>query len=203
MRSMRGVLPALFVALFLGATATFAGGVGQIEGVVRQLLGSSSFRQEVGIPQATRYHCALRRNGVEATVNDTAEDVLWDSEISDTAGMHSTGVNPGRITIPTGGDGVYQINVKIDWYSNTTGKRRIHLLYYDASDVLLDSAIFHVTGQTGDVTYGFTHGASHSYPLVATNYIRVSVAQTSTGALNFQGGANPELTSVTVTRMSP
>lgn len=47
----QNVLPAILVALFVAVSAAF-GGVGQIEGVVRQLLSSSTFRSEVGIPSA-------------------------------------------------------------------------------------------------------------------------------------------------------
>lgn len=59
-----------------------------------------------------------------STTNATPFLLTWDSELFDSNALHSTGTNPGRITVPTGGDsGVWIVAAQVAWTSNTVGSR--------------------------------------------------------------------------------
>lgn len=54
--------------------------------------------------------------------------VTWDTENFDTSAFHSTSTDTGRITIPTGKAGKYQINAMLVWAANSgAGYRTMYL----------------------------------------------------------------------------
>jgi hypothetical protein len=55
--------------------------------------------------------CRVYNSGNIDPTTSTWEPLTFDSERFDTDAMHSTSSNTGRITIPTGGDGLYLIGV--------------------------------------------------------------------------------------------
>lgn len=64
---------------------------------------------------AARVWCAVFL-GSDTVANPGVElPIVFDSEVSDDAGMHDNGVNPERVTIPAGADGVYVISAGIGW----------------------------------------------------------------------------------------
>lgn len=68
--------------------------------------------------------CRLYRNAaVTALVSGTAYAISWDTEDWDSDGMHSTSVNPSRITAPIAG--LYVITAQVYWNAGSTGYRQV------------------------------------------------------------------------------
>jgi hypothetical protein len=64
---------------------------------------------------AARVWCAVFLGSDTVSNNGVELPIVFDSEVSDDAGMHDNGVNPERVTIPAGADGVYVISAGIGW----------------------------------------------------------------------------------------
>ena len=112
--------------------------------------------------------------------NSTTPALTFDSERYDTAGLHSTSVNTGRLTAPVAG--VYLIAATIAFDNNVTGNRQVQ---------------FEVNGTTtiqvvnNDAETGFVFVSIASlYRLAAGDYVQVRVNQTSGGALDVRTLAN-------------
>ncbi len=60
--------------------------------------------------------------------NNTYTTLLWGNEDFDTDSFHSTSTNTGRMTIPTGKGGKYQVNALVNTNDNSaTGARRLRV----------------------------------------------------------------------------
>lgn len=109
--------------------------------------------------------------------------ILFDSERWDTDAYHSTVTNTGRLTIPSGQDGIYSIVGNAGWDANTTG--------YRALDIRLNGATLigreQVSGQASIV---FTHHVMTIYSLVATDYVELIATQNSGANRTIQQIAN-------------
>jgi hypothetical protein len=64
---------------------------------------------------ASRVWCAVFMGSDTVSNSGVELPIVFDSEVSDDAGMHDNGVNPERVTIPVGADGVYVISAGIGW----------------------------------------------------------------------------------------
>lgn len=123
-------------------------------------------------PRAAIYH-----NTTQSIANATATAVTWNSEYSDAAAMHSTGVNPTRLTIPTGQSGWWLFTVFVEFAANATGQREL-ALRFDGSAVFGQVAV-------NAASAGATRlGLSIIIQLNAASYIEAVVTQNSLGALN-------------------
>jgi hypothetical protein len=70
------------------------------------------------------------------TINNATDTLLtFDSELFDTNGFHSTSVNTGRITIPTGYAGKYLVTFAVRYISNSTGLRAMNIYKNNVSIV--------------------------------------------------------------------
>jgi hypothetical protein len=115
--------------------------------------------------------------------NDTTVALTWNSENFDTDAFHSTSTNTGRITIPSALDGKYHINGAISFVGGAAGFRRV--------DVLKNGTVF-IYG--GNIASASASGGTQFIPfsvlldLVATDYVSISVSQSSGGTINTLGG---------------
>jgi len=96
----------------------------------------------------------------------------------DVGPMHDPASNSERLTIPTGGNGLYLLEGMISWTANSVG-RRILVLYRNGSQV---------TG-IGDTRAPDTGGStlqsfSVLMQLVAGDFVEMQATQSSGGALN-------------------
>lgn len=64
---------------------------------------------------ASRVWCAVFLGSDTVSNSGVELSIVFDSEVSDDAGMHDNGVNPERVTIPAGADGVYVISAGLGW----------------------------------------------------------------------------------------
>lgn len=131
--------------------------------------------------------CRVYNTANISTNNATWTAMTCDSERFDVGGMHDTGSNTQRITVPSGGDGVYWVWASMEWAVNGTGSR---------------FALIELNGTAGAGTFvGVCHYGIDSaagvrgtvqtlYAAVATDYFVSDAYQTSGGALNVVAVAN-------------
>lgn len=77
----------------------------------------------------TAYGCVLLRTGDQTISDATDTAVTFPSgsvtEVLDTHGFHDTGSSTARITIPSGGDGWYDVGGCVEFAANATGHRQV------------------------------------------------------------------------------
>jgi hypothetical protein len=95
--------------------------------------------------------------------------------------MHDTSTNPSRITIPSGGDGVYLVVATASWAAETAGTRYVQI-YKNGATSLKAAEIDAPAAACSQQVMWFGS-------LVATDYVQLRVAQDSGGAINLLGGS--------------
>lgn len=106
--------------------------------------------------------CRVYRVTTDQTiVKETNTLVEFNGETHDVTGFHSNTVNPSRITVPDGYDGIYRIYAQIRWETNAVGYRLVRILKNgatlceyvhdaDATNVTVTSLFDSVTLEAGD-----------------------------------------------------
>lgn len=126
-------------------------------------------------PLASPTSCRVNRTtpyGVANNVNTTISS--WDSESWDTGAMHSTTVNPSRLTIPTGKTGIYQLSVNFSFNPEVvtprerSGTRLVRVLKNNAT-----IETFQHDPSTAFTNY-FISNTINLY-LVENNYIEIQI----------------------------
>jgi hypothetical protein len=67
--------------------------------------------------------CLLTNSADITLSNNTTTTLTWNQEDFDTDGFHSTSTNTSRITIPAGKAGKYLVTSKVQYASNSNGRR--------------------------------------------------------------------------------
>ena len=108
--------------------------------------------------------------------NATLTVLTYDSELTDTDGMHDLAVNPGRLTCKVAGK--YLIGGNVLFYPNATGPRAIQIRHNGSGVIALVQASL-VSGTD-------TEGLSlvTIYTLGLNDYVELLAYQVSGGALN-------------------
>lgn len=145
--------------------------------------GSDAF----GAMRWASYGCRVYNDAnISVSVSGVQQALTFNSERYDTYGMHSTSVNPSRLTAPRAG--TYNIFGQIEYASNSTGVR--------FASIRLDGATYISVTSTPAVTGGDTTHCcvSTQYYLNANQFIELMANQTSGGALNvlYSGNTSPE-----------
>jgi hypothetical protein len=111
-----------------------------------------------------------------ATNTDTI--VTFNSERNDTNAFHSTSTNTGRLTIPTGYSGKYQIRCQLTWFSGALAN-----LYMG---IRKNGTVFYT-----QPAFSLQQQFSLNEDLVAGDYLEITVFQNtgSNGFINENGGA--------------
>lgn len=117
----------------------------------------------------------------------TLTALTFNSERYDTGACHSTVSNTGRLTVPAGGGGVYDIKANIRFAANATGTRKALLRLNGAT---------YIAGNEGPGNASIDNDVTVAtdYLLAAADYVEVIVWQNSGGALNVlaTGNLSPE-----------
>ena len=127
--------------------------------------------------QATAKTCRIYNAGNLSIVNNTLTSVTFDTEQYDVPGWHNPASNPERITFDRSGTVVVMAHVQ--FAAGTSGVRRCSI----------------EKNGTEGTEYETTTAALHSipmcrvFPVVNTDYVRLTALQVSGGALNLIGGA--------------
>lgn len=128
---------------------------------------------------AAFYGARVSRTATQAitTATFTAVQFTAADEV-DTNGLHDPASNPQNVTIPTGGDGYYDIGAWVSYANSTAGTFRLARLLKNGTPISEVSMPFHTdVGTNGQLFAG-------AVSLVATDVITVDTYQNSGGNLN-------------------
>ena len=117
----------------------------------------------------------------------TLTTMVFDSERYDTDAFHSTSVNTGRLTVPTGYGGTYMIVGNIRWAANATGQRAAQIRV-NGGTIIASLYLQATSADPIDLC------VTTLYALSAADYVELMGYQTSGGNLNVtaQSAFSPE-----------
>ena len=133
----------------------------------------------------TAYGCVLLRTANQSVSDATDTAVTFPSgsvtEVLDTSSFHDTGSNTARITIPSGGDGWYDVGGAVEFAANATGHRQV---WIEDTGAEVPGSRF---TNNGFATVN-NRLATPTVPMLlsAGDYVTLNVRQSSGGALNLQ-----------------
>jgi hypothetical protein len=123
--------------------------------------------------------CRVYNSANLAIATATWTTVTFNSERYDVGGLHSTTTNTGRLTIPTGGAGVYNFFGQVRFATNATGIRAVRLLLNGATPIAQRN-------NNATSTDPCHLGITCDYKLAAADYVELQVYQSSGGLLNVE-----------------
>lgn len=147
----------------------------------------SDSRRKLGVDSIESEAIRLRnmiRGATCRVYNDAAISVAdggsgtaltFNTERTDSEGMHSTSSDSGRITAAV--KGMYIIGGSVAFASNATGNRHLAIM-------LNGTTLIAVQGQTPEASARTNVSVVTMYPLEATHYVELVAYQNSGGALN-------------------
>lgn len=115
------------------------------------------------------------------SINDSTETVLAFGSSVDSEFFKFDGT-----TIRLGASSGHTLGIfgNVQWATNSTGRRAIHLNIYNINDTLLAGTTLHsFSAQSVDTTFPFS-GSYYLPDVYAAHHAKVTVIQTSGGALN-------------------
>jgi len=124
---------------------------------------------------------AVFRNASTTVSNNTATAIAFNSQRYDTAGMHSTTVNPERITIKSAG--IYSIAAHIVFAANSTGRRQLQIKL-NATTIIALSEHAQTVGQID------SYSTSTIYKLAVDDYLEVYAYHLAGGDLAVTSSTN-------------
>lgn len=117
------------------------------------------------------------------SISDSTDTILlFDSERRDTASLHSTSSNIGRLTAPVAG--MYAITANVEFASNTSGRREMRLLLNGSTIIAQEIRAGAISGINSPIHL------STLYYLAQNDYVEVQVWQNRGGNLNVLASAN-------------
>lgn len=128
--------------------------------------------------QARVYNSAT----ISHTTSGSWQSVTFDSERYDPSAMHSTSVNPSRITALVAG--VYDIKANLAFAPSAVGIRGLRLLLNGTTIIFQDVRV------SSSATASTSIGAATDYQLAVNDYVEMQGFQDSGGALNMNAAAN-------------
>ena len=129
------------------------------------------------IGSSGQFRCKAYKSAANQSIPDSVfTAVTLDAEAFDVGAMHDNATNNSRITIPSGGDGLYEIVATVTFAANATGTRNISLKK--------NGTTYFASVQFTGVNITQTNQCIAYASLVAGDYVEVEVFQSSGGALN-------------------
>jgi hypothetical protein len=145
------------------------------DGTVALQVDSTHFLDSATQPRA------IVTNVAQAIPTGVFTALTFATEEANVAAVHSTSVNPSRLTVPASGDGVYLALAYVDWASNAAGNGRIARLMKNGATELMRQSM-------GPTTAFLPINALQAMlQLVAGDYLTVEVFQDTGGNLNTAG----------------
>lgn len=138
------------------------------------------------INSSSQFSAYAFNSAVQSIPNNTPTALTFDSEVFDHGGIHSTTTNASRITIPTGGAGVWAFVAQATFAANATGIRYVQLV----AGGLLTLAATQINAGAAVV---LSLNASVITTCVDGDFFEVFVLQNSGGALNVTAGVGVSL----------
>lgn len=119
----------------------------------------------------------------QETASAVAEAIEFNAETHDVGDYHDEGVNPDRITIPTGAAGYYRVYTQVKWEADG-GATGLRILYIKKNG---GATAIHETVVDATNTNMVQYSASCHY-LDEGDYVQVEAYQNSGGALDVEHG---------------
>jgi hypothetical protein len=123
-------------------------------------------------------HCRVFNSAAISIPNATGTALTFDSESYDVGAMHSTSTNTGRITVPTGGAGVYLVGGQVSWAGNATGVRQVQVRINAGTALGINEQV------SASAASANWQSIMVPYAAVAGDFFDLTVTQNSGGALN-------------------
>lgn len=138
--------------------------------------------------------CRVYRNSDQTISTSTDTAIAFGQERFDVGGMHSTSTNTSRVTIPSGGAGLYLLTASVRWAGNATGYRTLSITVNGApgtGTTIVDESILSIGAGAGT-----RQTVTTMYQMAAGDYAEVYVWQNSGGnlACTSNGNYSPEFT---------
>lgn len=161
-------------------TGMYSSGANALEfatnGVKALGIDSTQFIDSPTQPRASAFN-----SGVQSVASASFTVITFDSEDYDVGGMHSTSANTSRMTIPTGGDGLYLLTANITFAPSTTGNVRGTRFVKNGATLGVTATI--LPGASGS-SVGTTSQLVAVMNLVAGDYVEVDVLQDTGSSMN-------------------
>lgn len=146
------------------------------------------------VTEDTYMRCRIYSTVNQPLVDTELTTLEFNIEDYDVGALHDVVTNPDRITIPTGGDGLYLIGGQFSVSTSATGRKSIQLFKNDSERF----GISEVMGDDGGLALSMQAWAVIN--LVAGDFVTCKVRQDSGGPLSALGGA-ADLCSMTAIRL--
>lgn len=128
--------------------------------------------------------CRVYNNAVQAIVTSTPSTLTFNSEAFDTNALHDTSSNTGRITVPTGGDGVWLFIASAQWSGATGGVQRLLELRKNGTTIKAGSNVPPVASTAA------AHQQAVIIDMVATDYMEARVTHDQGSNMNLGDGTD-------------
>lgn len=123
------------------------------------------------------YYCSLRRTANKSLTSGVVTTVDWNAEASDDYGMHDNVTNNSRITIPSGGDGWYQIESLVRFSALSLGDRAWY--------IKINGSVYWQERHSSSGAAGETRMAGkYTIKLSAGDYIELDVFHSAGSSIN-------------------
>jgi hypothetical protein len=138
------------------------------------------------VNSATQPRCSAFHSATQSTTTSTWTSLNLDSEDFDIGTMHDTVTNNTRVTVPTGGDGLYWVIGSSLFAANATASRHLRL-FKNGATVIKQQTYANAGGSDAVVI-----SVAAIVVLSATDYVEVQAFQASGGNLNVGASGAPE-----------
>lgn len=126
-------------------------------------------------------HCRALRSATQSITGSGPEFIAFnDADAFDVGAMHNPASNNTRITVPSGGGGVYMIGGQLAYAANSTGERRL--------DLRINGVTTIAQNRGAAITNISVVQIVTLYALAAGDYVELGAGQTSGGALDALNG---------------
>ena len=126
---------------------------------------------------------SVYKSASQSISNATNTLLTFNSENFDTNTYHDTSTNTGRITVPSGKAGYYNLQAIVAFAAGAVGLRQI--VFFKNGSVLNYGVQSAATTASENIS-----NASYVVSLAVSDYVEAYVYQTSGGAINVLGGAD-------------
>lgn len=144
---------------------------------------------------AAQPRCLAYNNATQSITNNTETVATLNAEAYDVGTMHDTVTNNSRITIPTGGDGLYLIR-GVAIFAVAAGGQRYAFLQKNGTTKIGALSI-----RLPDGSFSQSVEAMSVEPLVATDYLELVVYQNSGGSINVGSATQSLATQLCVAKL--
>lgn len=150
--------------------------------------------EEIPETTETNMRCRIYKTANQSIADGILTTLTFDVEDYDVGALHDNAVNPERIIIPTGGDGLYLIGAQYSLETSASGRKSVQL-HKNGSERF---GISEVMGDDGGLALSLQCWAVIN--LVAGDYVVCKVRQDSGGPLD-AFGVGADLCSMTCIRL--